>query len=238
LASASDIAQHIIAAVLTGRLPPGTRLGEAQLATVYGVSRTIVREALTRLSTRGIVTLSSRRGWFVVEPSVAEAHEAFEARKIIETGLLRRIASLPRSAIKQLKAHVARERAAIRAGDVGTRTHLLGDFHVCLAECIGNGLLADLLRDLTARTTLISMLYQSSHQAEHSCTEHADIVAALERGDVARAVTLMEAHIGHVEAGLNRSAVVDPVGRLRDALAPARELLGATPASPSKRPAA
>ena len=46
----------------------------------------------------------------------------------------------------------------------------LGDFHVCLAECLGNSLLADTLRDFTARTTLIAMPYQSSHDAAQSCS--------------------------------------------------------------------
>ena len=44
----------------------------------------------------------------------------------------------------------------MQGDDVGTRSFLLGDFHVCLAECLGNNLLADTLRDFTARTTLIA----------------------------------------------------------------------------------
>jgi DNA-binding GntR family transcriptional regulator len=48
---------------------------------------------------------------------------------------------------------------------------------------LGNQLLADTLRDFTARTTLIAMLYQSSHDAVKSCQEHIEIVQALERGD-------------------------------------------------------
>jgi DNA-binding GntR family transcriptional regulator len=47
-------------------------------------------------------------------------------------------------------------------------------------------LLADTLRDFTARTTLIAMLYQSTHDAVQSCEDHVQIVAALERGDHAR----------------------------------------------------
>jgi len=220
VSSSAEIADRIVESILAQRLSPGTRLGEAQLAAVFTVSRTVIREALTRLSERGMVTVSARRGWYVIEPSLGEAQEAFAARRVIELGLIRHVAAVEPGAVRKLKAHLARERQALRAEDVGARSYLLGDFHVCLAECIGNGLLADTLRDLTARTTLISMLYQSSHDADQSCDEHVEIVAALEQGDFAKAERLMGDHIGNVEAGLRRAPAQDALAHLRDALAP------------------
>jgi DNA-binding GntR family transcriptional regulator len=95
--------------------------------------------------------------------------------------------------LARLQQHLAEEQAALAGPDVGRRSYLLGDFHVCLAECLGNQLLADLLRDLTARTTLIAMLYQSTHDAVQSCAEHVEIVQALQAGDSARAEALMAA---------------------------------------------
>ncbi|MFM9900800.1 MAG: GntR family transcriptional regulator, partial [Polaromonas sp.] len=170
--SASDISTRIIEAVMAQKLSPGARLGEQQLAMLFDCSRTIVREALMRLAARGIVTVSSRRGWYVIEPSQDEAREAFEARRVIEMGLIRCTTSVSKAAVKQLKTHLSREKAAVKGTDVGLRSFLLGDFHVCLAECLGNSLLADTLRDFTARTTLIAMLYQSSHDAAQSCGDH------------------------------------------------------------------
>jgi DNA-binding GntR family transcriptional regulator len=218
--SSTDISNRIIEAVMAQKLPPGTRLGEQQLALLFDCSRTIVREALTRLAARGIVTVSARRGWYVIEPSQAEAREAFEARRVIELGLIRGLGKLDKPALKRLKAHLAQEKAAVQGDDVGARSFLLGDFHVCLAECLGNGLLADTLRDFTARTTLIAMLYQSSHDAAQSCEDHVKIVAALEKGDIARAEALMSEHIGTVQAHLRLPTQNDPLAQLRDALAP------------------
>jgi DNA-binding GntR family transcriptional regulator len=220
MASASEISSRIIEAVMAQKLAPGARLGEQQLAMLFDCSRTVVREALTRLAARGIVTVTSRRGWYVIEPSESEAREAFAARRVIELGLIRSMGKVDREAIRRLKAHLAREKAALRGSDVGTRSYLLGDFHVCLAECLGNTLLADTLRDFTARTTLIAMLYQSSHDAAQSCEEHVQIVAALERGDLAAAEELMARHIGTVQAALRLQATADPLAQLRDALAP------------------
>lgn len=219
--SSSQIAVRITEAILAKQLAPGTRLGEQQLADLFKVSRTQVREALTHLMARGIVTVSARRGWFVIEPTPAQAREAFEARRVIELGLLRqaRLRPVGDTAIGQLRQHIAREEAAIAGADVGARSYLLGDFHVCLAECLGNSLLAETLRDLTARTTLTAMLHQSSEQAEDSCSEHVLIVEALERGDLEQAEQLMHDHLQHVESGLNQVRSSDPLEPLRQALA-------------------
>ncbi len=217
-----QIADRIVDAILAGRLAPGRRLGEQALADLFGVSRTLVREALARLSARGMVEVNARRGWFVVQPSLDEAREAFGARLAIETGMLQGLPGpLPAAQLKRLKAHVADERAAIRAGEAGERSWLLGDFHVCLAECAGNRLLAEILKDLTARTTLIATLYQSNHAAATSCDEHAAIVAALEAGDLALATERLREHIDSVARHLRLEASAeDPLAPLRAALSP------------------
>lgn len=241
--SATDISQRIIEAVLAQKLPPATRLGEQQLALLFDCSRTIVREALTRLAARGIVTVSARRGWYLIAPSQDEAREAFEARRVIELGLIRGQqgqGGLDKPVLARLRRHLQQEHAAVRGDDVGTRSFLLGDFHVCLAECLGNSLLADTLRDFTARTTLTAMLYQSSHDAAQSCQEHVAIVDALERGDLAAAEALMADHLTHVQAGLQLPANSDPLHLLRQALAPVPGASGqpsgeAGPPAPSSR---
>ncbi len=216
------IADRIVDAILAARVLPGQRLGEQVLADLFGVSRTLVREALSRLSARGMVEVNARRGWFVVQPSRIEAQEAFDARLAIETGVLQSFPdALPALTVKRLKQHVAREKAAIRAGDPGERSWLLGDFHVCLAECAGNSLLADILKDLTARTTLIATLFQSTHDAAQSCAEHGEIVAALEAGNRALALQRLREHIGTVADHLGPKSVADdPLASLRNALLP------------------
>ena len=210
----------MVEAILAGRIAPGQRLGEQELADVFGVSRTLVREAMARLSARGMVEVSSRRGWFVVQPSRAEAAEAFSARIAIETGMLNSLDKpLPKAKLARLKAHYKAEQAALAGADPGDRSYLLGDFHVCLAECVSGPLLADILRDLTARTTLVAALFQSTHDAALSCSEHVAIVGALERGDPAGAAALMRAHIVAVAAALGSPApLADRLDRLRQAL--------------------
>jgi DNA-binding GntR family transcriptional regulator len=240
MATPSEISERIIEAVMARKLAPGSRLGEQQLAMLFDCSRTIVREAMTRLAVRRIVTVSARRGWYVVEPTRQEAQETFDARRVIETGLIREAAPLDKAALKRLRALLARELAAIGSGDVGLRSFLLGDFHVCLAECLGNGLLAETLRDFTARTTLVAMRYQSGEDAAQSCGEHVDIVEALEAGDLPRAERLMAAHLRTWSDKLHMAAVAaDPLAHLRQALAPlptqAQDLHTSSPAPARKK---
>ncbi len=220
MASPPDIAQRIVQAVLAQKLLPGARLGEQQLATLFGCTRAVVREALSQLSVRGIVTVSARRGWYVVELSDEAAREAFAARRVIETGLIRCAHGVDDAARQRLRAHLGRQQEAVRSGDTGLRSFMLGDFHVCLAECLGSGLLADILRDLTARTTLTAVRYQSEREAAQSCAEHAYIVEALEAGDLARAEQLMADHLDTWKAKLPVPEDDDPLERLRLALEP------------------
>jgi DNA-binding GntR family transcriptional regulator len=216
----AHIDRVIVDAILAGRLRSGTRLGEQALATLFEVSRTTVREALIRLETRGLVHTSPRRGWFVVEPSLEEILAAFQARRAIETGFLRTIATIDPRAIAKLRDHIAREREAIASNDVAARSYLLADFHVCMVEAFGNRILADILRDLTAHTVLIAALYQSTHDATASCDEHEQIADLLASDDREQAARQMIAHIGNVEAGLTKPIERDPLLDLRLALHP------------------
>ena len=216
--STTPIDRVIVNAILAGRIRAGTRLGEQALATLFDVSRTSVREALIRLETRGIVQSSPRRGWFVIEPSLEEAQEAFQARRAIEMGILRSVGTVGAPVTDTLREHIVREREAIAADDAAARSFLLGDFHVCMVEVFGNRILADILRDLTARTVLISALYQSTGDAAKSCDEHESIIDAVQTGNLNRAADLMTEHIGNVEAGLTKRIDSDPLLDLRQAL--------------------
>jgi len=97
---------------------------------------------------------------------------------------------------------VALEKSAVSGEDVSGRTELLGDFHVRMAELMGNQVLAQILGELISRCALITLMYQSASAAEHSNDEHADIVKALAARDEERAVRLMTEHLEHVEANL------------------------------------
>ena len=223
MASQSDITHRVVESILGQRLAPGQRLGEQALADHFGVSRTLIREALMQLKARGFVEVRTRKGWYVVEPSLDDARDAFAARRAVEGGMLRQTEGRPPQAvIRRLRQHIKDEEQALDGSDAATRAFLLSDFHVCLAAGLGHRALADILRDLTARTTIVATLYQSSHDARASCADHARIVGMLDCGDIVGAERLMLEHIGSVESGLGKSILTesDDRQRLRATLAP------------------
>jgi DNA-binding GntR family transcriptional regulator len=198
------IADSIVTAIVERRLMPGTKLAEQKIADIFRVSRTLVRQALNQLSRDKLVTLEPGRGARVAEPSVDEAQQVFEVRRMLETAMIRQAsAALTAAQLAELRAHLKAEHEAIRRTDVSGRTRLLADFHVVIAAMLGNQVLAAMLGELVSRSSLIALMFQSAHSAEHSYEEHVAIVDAIERRDARAAVRLMESHLLSVEQNLH-----------------------------------
>ena len=83
------IVTSITRAIVEQRLPPGTKLAEQKLADQYGVSRTLVRQALFQLSQRHLVGMEPARGAFLAAPSVQEALQVFAVRRMVGVGVAR-----------------------------------------------------------------------------------------------------------------------------------------------------
>jgi DNA-binding GntR family transcriptional regulator len=201
--STHHIVESLTRAIVEHRLHPGTKLAEQKLADHFGVSRTLVRQALFQLSQNRLIRLEPARGAFVAAPSVEEAKQVFAVRRMLETEMTRAFCrSVTPSKIRALKEHVALEKLAVNNVDIPGRTELLGDFHVRMAELMGNQVLAELLGELISRCALITLMYQSARAAEHSSDEHAELIKALAARDEERAVQLMQEHLLHVEENL------------------------------------
>jgi DNA-binding GntR family transcriptional regulator len=167
------------------------------------VSCTLVRQALFQLSQNRLIRLEPARGAFVASPSVEEARQVFAVRRMLEIEMTRAfVRQVTPAKIKALKDHLAMERKAVAGPDVSGRTELLGDFHVRMAELMGNTVLAQILGELISRCALITLMYQSRRQAQHSSDEHEGLVQAMAAGDTEQAVRLMHEHLDHVEASL------------------------------------
>lgn len=203
--SIESIANDIATAIVEKRLPPGTWLREEALGRVYSVSRTKVRAALLMLSKDKLIEMIPDKGAFVSQPTVEEAREVFAVRRILESEVVRLFIANARPRDYQvLEQHIKFERAALRqTTTMGTvREKLLGDFHVALAEATGNRTLAELVRELVARSSLIAMLYHSSNDPHCSSDEHAEFLRLCRKGDTEAAVTSMTEHLERIEASL------------------------------------
>ena len=203
-----DIYTEMFSAILEQRLSPGTKLSEDALCEIFNVSRTIIRKVLQRLAHEKVVDIQPNRGAFVAEPTPDEARDVLEARRIVEVGIMRGAVRLAKNSdIKRLKNMIAKESKAIEQGKHSKWVSLSGDFHLELARISGNHALAEFLRELVSRTSLIHVQYQSGPVGHQSCScdEHIDIIGALEARDEEAAVSLMDGHLKAIEASLDLS---------------------------------
>lgn len=195
------------AAIAERRLPAGMRLVEDQLARLFCVSRARVRAVLQSLARERMVTLQRNRGAFVSYPSIAEAREVFQARRLIEQALVREAARIAKvHGVERLRDHLEREKAAIASHDRRVEIKLSGEFHLQIAEMVGNATLSGYLGELIARSSLVIAIYEGT--TAHDCwqTEHRMIVDALAAGDEEAAVRLMEGHLTEALSRLSLSS--------------------------------
>lgn len=199
-----SIAESLSQAIHEHRLAPGTKLGEDDLADIYGVSRTIVRTALQSLAHQHVVEIARNRGAFVAQPSLTEAHEVFEARELLEPRTARSAAmkAVPTD-IEILEAHIDEEHAAIDAGDRGRALYLSGQFHIEIARIAGQETIADMIKTLIARSSLIIALYWRRESALCESSAHHSLIKAIADHDGTRAEELMQSHLVDLHSALN-----------------------------------
>jgi len=195
--------QVMHAAIAERRLPAGMRLVEDQLARLFCVSRARIRAVLQSLARERMVTLQKNRGAFVSYPSVEEAREVFQARRLIESALAREAARMvKRDGAERLRAHIEREKVAVERHDRRDEIKLSGEFHLLIADMVGNATLSGYLAELIARSSLVIAIYEGA--SAHDCwlDEHRRIVDALVAGDGETAALLMETHLTEAESRL------------------------------------
>lgn len=202
--SSKAIYDKILNAIMEQMLPPGTKLGEEKLAGVFGISRTRIRQVLARLAQESIVTLIPNRGAFVASPTVDEAREVFEARRLIEPALIERLTqSVTAADIASLRAQVRKEAAAREAYNRRAIIKLSGEFHMMIAEMSGNATLGKWMRELVSLTCLIIILYDSPTLPACPYHEHNELIDAIEARDAKGGVKQMLRHLEHVQNSLN-----------------------------------
>lgn len=199
-----EIYARLQKAVQEHRLTPGTRLVEERLGELAGVSRTKIREVLSRLSHEGLVTLVPNRGAFIASPSVAQARDVFVTRRMIEPSMASMLsASATPAQIRTLRRHSKKEEEARAKDDRPSIIRLSGEFHILIAQMVGNEILLRMMRELTSLTCLIITLYDKPNTPACPHTEHVELIDAIEAKDAHGAATCMADHLTHIEHTLN-----------------------------------
>ncbi len=209
---ADTVYQALRQAIIEQDLKPGAKLPEDEIGTPFGISRTVVREALARLHTDGLVSTGGKRTATVATPSLEEAKDVFRVRRALEREAIRMVADkwTPEIAAR-FAGHLREEDAARAAGDMKLSVRLAERFHILLAELTENAILLGYMTQLVSRCSLILSVYGRPHSADCSVCEHGGIVEALAAGRPEEAVKLMDRHIVSVETRtLDRDAGEGP----------------------------
>ena len=213
-----DIVDKIHARIVAGVYKPGVRLKQESLAEEFGVSRTPIREALSRLDARGIVKQEVGRSAVICTPHPREVREMYQVRAELE-GLaaelaaqwisddqLRRLRVTHDGFVKATKHLRATKTPRLRTmtGDPSVQaalgwTDTNADFHRTIMEASGNSSLLRILKEISLgyfqNIILTSAAEMTIHRMTANIESHSKILSAIEDRDSSRARKAMTDHI-------------------------------------------
>jgi DNA-binding GntR family transcriptional regulator len=210
-----EIAAAIRARIMSGQIPIGAQLRQAELATELGVSRTPVREALRQLHTSGLIEVVPNRGAVVRVPSPWEVRDAYEVRAELE-GLAceRAVSRINDTELKELRAanqsmrdEIAEPTTEGGPGEEPPTVEFNDTFHTLIHGVADNEWLARAITEINQafpRNVSWLVLAGNRRQREENVAEHDRIVDALEAGDAATARAEMRAHVKNAGEQLAR----------------------------------
>lgn len=195
--ASTEAAELIREAIIDGRLEPGARLKEDELAQDLGISRTPIREALHILQTDGLIQSFPNRGAVVREYTFEDIGELYELRGLLEGWAARKAAErINSSSIRLLQKSCERFEMLREKNDLPELVKENLRFHLAIMESAGS----ERLRDLTRKVTRVPLIYRSYNwysdaQKQISGYYHKQITKALESRETERAEALMREHL-------------------------------------------
>jgi DNA-binding GntR family transcriptional regulator len=170
-------------AVMAQRLPPGTKLVESALSEALGVPRAVVRMGLLRLAHDRIVELRPNRGAAVACPTLEDARNVYDARRLIEGAIAERLCGkLTRAQLAELRRLVTDGEGAYRRDDTAAWITLAGRFQIRLAEFTNNPVIVEHVRDNVGRSNLITALYLKPGSTVFAGDDRRELLALLADG--------------------------------------------------------
>ena len=194
------VAESLRAALVSGRMAPGTTYSIPALAEQFGVSATPVREAMLDLGNEGIVAPVPNKGFRVVELTDEELDQVTELRRLLEVPTVRDLAgAMDPAAIKRLRGIAAAVHDAAQRGDVVAYVESDRELHLALLAESGNPRLVEMVGRLRDQSRLYGLEQLAADGVlVDSAAEHVRLIDALESGDRRAAEKVMAHHLDHV----------------------------------------
>jgi DNA-binding GntR family transcriptional regulator len=199
-------------AIISGRLRPGQRVPQEEIAGQLGVSVAPVREALRILEQEGQVTYIPRRGYFVTTLQVEDLEEIYALRSVLEARAARQaIESLDEHALERIQLAARECVDAVDTGDVSAELAANRRFHFAILESPGHPHTMRLIRLLWESTESYRALYYNSPtERRRSIEAHDRIIQAVRARDAERLVAELDAHRARALTVLR--AILAPAG--------------------------
>lgn len=194
---AADALRH---AILTGILPPGTKVSEQEIADAIGTSRQPVREACLRLAGEGLLDIRPQRGTFVSKITAAEVLDARFVREAVEADLIRLACQYADpTAIDGLLVNLD---AQAKAADAAGFMALDEAFHRAIAQIAGKARAWDHLQRLKSQMDRVRFLQLQDFPIPTLIAQHRAMVDAIAAQDADKAETELRAHLRLIKADL------------------------------------
>jgi DNA-binding GntR family transcriptional regulator len=198
-------------AIVSGRLRPGDRISERELVVSMGVSRSPLREAIRVLEGEGLLATVPHRGARVTEMSVEDLRHTSEVRIMLETFAVRRLGGHSQWAgLEALAAQIRRVDAPAPDRPPGVELDYSMSFHDAIITASGNPRVIQHFQIVKQHLRRYQLLaFSRLNRAERANEEHAEILEALERRDLALVERRLTEHItrgsdeiaAHLEVG-------------------------------------
>jgi len=185
-------------AVISVKLPPGTKVSEIEIAKQLGVSRQPVRDAFFRLSNLGFLSIRPQRATLITQISIDAVEDAVFTRTALEAECLRTAMSKRNAALlAALSENIERQRTASAAP---SEFHALDEaFHEIICNIAGHAHVWTLIKEQKAHLDRIRFLTLSEKRRSVVIEEHDRIVRAIEAQDASLAVLELHKHIEGVK---------------------------------------
>jgi DNA-binding GntR family transcriptional regulator len=191
------VLDHLRERIVALDLPPGMVLSRADLAAMYGVSQTPVRDALMRLEEEGLVDVYPQHKTVVSRIDIHSAQQAHFLRRAIELEIARVLATSPDiDLVRRLRAAIARQRAALASADFGGLAAEDQSFHREMYAAAGVPQLWDEVRRRSGHIDRLRRLHLPVEgKGEAIVRDHTRIVDAIARGDAEAAQRRVREHL-------------------------------------------
>lgn len=189
-----EIISRLRNAIVSGQFPPGTHLNESEIAKQMAVSRIPIREAIKKLEQEGLVVRHPNKGVYVISFTEQDVREAFSLRARLEGMAFEwAIPNMVTTDMAQLRALVQEQETAIKARNYDELARLDMRFHELICQKAGHSRLLKIWYELHAQgQMLLNLRFRllPDYTPETVTADHLEILDAIERGDVVRAVQL------------------------------------------------